>query len=61
MFYYLRVLVAGILKLWLILTKGNYGGKKFYKAFTRDMFFNEILGLSIEAYMEFLIASYLNL
>jgi len=60
-FYYFKVLLAGILKIWLILTKGKYGGKKFFLNFTRNMFFNEILGLSIEAYVEFLIASYLYL
>ena len=53
--------MAGILKLWLNLTKEKYGGKKFYKILTKSMFFNEILGVSLEAYMEFLIGSYLSL
>ena len=60
-FYYFKVIVAGILKLWLKLTKGAYGGKRFYKFLTKNMFFNEILGVSLEAYMEFLIGSYLSL
>jgi hypothetical protein len=60
-FYYFKVLIAGILKLWLKLTKGRYGGKRFYKFLTKGMFFNEILGVSLEAHMEFLIGSYLSL
>ena len=61
LFYYFKVILAGILKLWLKLTKGVYGGKRFYKFLTKGMFFNEILGVSLEAYLEFLIGSYLGL
>ena len=61
LFYYFKVILAGILKLWLKFTKGTYGGKRFYKFLTKNMFFNEILGVSLEAYMEFLIGSYLSL
>ena len=61
LFYYLKLILAGILKLWLKLTKGAYGGKRFYKFLTKGMFFNEILGVSLEAYLEFLIGSYLGL
>ena len=60
-FYYFRAIVAVILKLWIKCTEGKYGGKRFYKVLTKNMFFNEILGLSLEAYMEFLIGSYLGL
>jgi hypothetical protein len=58
-FYYFKMIVAGILKLWLKLTKERFCGKRFYKILTKNLFFNDILGLSLEAYMEFLIASYL--
>ena len=58
-FYYSKVVVAIILKLWIKLTKRRYGGKRFYKFLTKSLFFNEILGVSLEAYLEFLIASYL--
>jgi hypothetical protein len=61
LFYYFKVFIAGILKLWLKLTKGRYGGKRFYKFLKKGIFFNEILGVSLEAYIEFLIGSYLSL
>ena len=53
--------MAGCLKIWIKVTNGKYCGKKIYKYLTKNMFFNEILGVSLEAYMEFLIASYLSL
>jgi len=59
--HYFNCTVVGILKLWLKLTKERYGGKRFYKFLTKGMFFNEILGVSLEAHMEFLIGSYLSL
>ena len=54
-FYYFKMIVAGILKLWLKLTKDRFCGKRFYKILTKNLFFNDILGLSLEAYIEFLI------
>ena len=57
--YYLKICIAGFLRIAILFTDGEYGTQKFYNILTKNMFFTEILAISIESYLEFLINAYL--
>jgi len=58
-FYYVKlVFYFFILKPFVYLTNGI--GKGMQRSMSESLFYSEILALSIEAYIEFLISGYLN-
>lgn len=57
--FYFKVIIAGILRLWVYIFNDRYGGKKLFDILTKNMFFEEVFGLSLESYLEFLINGYL--
>jgi len=57
--YYLRVLLFFILLKPIVKYTGKY--KELQKRIAEDLFYSEIMILSMEAYIEFLISGYLNL
>ena len=60
-FYYFKVIIAGLMRLLILLSNAQYGTQKFLDLLTKYIFFKELLGVPIEAYLEFLINVYLNL
>ena len=59
--YFIKLIFAGFLRIVILLTDGKYGTQRCYDILTKNLFFREILGIFIEAYLEFLINAYLNL
>ena len=56
--YFVGLIILAVLKISLVITgKGQY----FYKVLFKKLIFGFIISIFIEAYMEFLIAAYLNL
>ena len=49
------------LKFWIFVTKNRYGTKKNLKTFRKNLFFNEIIALSISSLPEFFIGIYLTI
>ena len=59
-FYFLRLICAILIKISSFIYSNQYLNK-FYKFIRRELFFNSVIGLSIEAYMEFYINSTMNI
>ena len=60
-FYYFKIIIAGFMRILILLTNGQYGTQRFYNILTKHMFFKDMLGVPLEAYLEFLINAYINL
>jgi hypothetical protein len=58
--YYIKVIVEGFLKIFINLTNGYYGTQRYYDILTKNLFFRDIIGISIETYLEFCLNIYLN-
>ena len=59
--YILALILIALFKLFLVLTFKKFGGKQIYKYIHRKLFFNFIIDLGLEAYMELLIFGYISL
>ena len=60
-FYYFKIIIAGFMRILILLTNGQFGTLRFYNILTKHMFFKDMLGVPLEAYLEFLINAYINL
>jgi hypothetical protein len=59
--YILAVIIIAFFKMFLVVTKKKLGGKKTYKFLYRKLFFNFIIEVSLEAYMELYIYGYISI
>jgi hypothetical protein len=50
-----------ILRTFIILTKGKYGGYKLHSILNDNLFFNHLIQIMIESLFEFQISAYLNI
>jgi len=59
--YLVNVLLVLILKIYILLTKGKFGGQELLNYLIKGLFFNVIISMTLEAYIEFTIYGFLNL
>lgn len=58
--YFFSVFIVLILKLYIWVTGGKYGGHWLLEKSIKDLFFNLILSMTMEGFFEFIIYSFLN-
>ena len=58
--YFLNVFIVLILKLYIQITGGKYGGQWLLEKTIKGLFFNIILSMTMEGFFEFVIYSFLN-
>jgi hypothetical protein len=56
-----NILLVLILKIYILLTKGKFGGQGLLNYLIKGLFFNVIISMTLEAYIEFIIYGFLNL
>ena len=59
--YIINVLLVSILKSYISITKGKFGGLWLYNYLIKGLFFNAVLLMTMEAYLDFVIFGFLNL
>ena len=59
--YYGKILVFLGLKLWILFTKGQYGGKNLLKKLKKDLFFKSLILLTTESLLELFMGGYVTL
>jgi hypothetical protein len=62
--YFLRMVISVFLKILILILRVEDEEStlvKIYRTFSKNIFFNEIIALSLEAYMEFYIKGLMNL
>ena len=59
--YLFNVLIVVILKLYIWITGGKYGGQWLLEKTIKGLFFNIILSITMEGFFEFVIYSFINL
>jgi hypothetical protein len=58
--YFIRVFLSFFMKILVLIFGGRFYTKKIYKMVSKEIFFNTILAMSIEGFVEFIIFGYLN-
>ena len=58
--YFIRVFLSFFMKILVLIFGGRFYTKKLYKMVSKEIFFNKILAMSIEGFIEFIIFGYLN-
>ena len=58
--YFFNVFIVLILKLFIWITAGKFGGHWLLEKSIKDLFFNLILSMTMEGLLEFVIYSFLN-
>ena len=59
--YFINVILVLLLKIFVFITNGKFGGQGLLKYLIKGLFFNAILSMTMEAYLEFTIYGFLNL
>ncbi len=59
--YFINVILVLLLKMYLFITNGKFGGQELLKYLIKGLFFNATLSMTMEAYLEFTIYGFLNL
>ena len=59
--YLVNVLLVLIFKIYILLTEGKFGGQELLNYLIKGLFFNVIISMTLEAYIEFTIYGFLNL
>ena len=57
--YFFSLIFLGLLKVYLIITKGKYGGKHFFKFLYKKLIFSVAINIGLEAYTEMLIYGFI--
>ena len=58
--YFCDTFIVMILKLYIWITGGKYGGQRLLEKTIKGLFFNIILSMTMEGFIEFVIYSFLN-
>lgn len=53
--YIMNVFIVAIFKIYLIISKGKFGGMRMYNYLITGLFFNTILSMTMETYLDFII------
>lgn len=53
--YIMNVFAVAILKIYLIISHGKFGGMRIYNYLMMGLFFNTILSMTMETYLDFII------
>ena len=61
MIYFSRVILSFIMRILVCIFRGRFYTKEIYEKVSEDIFFNTILAMSIEGFIEFIIFGYLNI
>jgi hypothetical protein len=54
----IKIVIAFVVKIFLVKSKNQFGGIKFYKILVKNLFFNIFLKLAFEVFMEMIIKGY---
>ena len=58
--YFLIIILICLIKFFILITKGKFGGQNLIKKLIKGLFFNAIISMTMEGYFEFLVFGIIN-